>query len=108
MTISRGQTETDGELCDAALSAYRSGWDSTGTPWPGMDPAHYLAHQSAVLAVAKRHGIPYEIRKRLTSLQVGGCTCLTKTPELKYHKETCHYRLASEIESLLLTGKTGT
>ena len=34
-------------------------------------------------------------------LQIGGCTCLTKTPELQYHAEDCKYRLAAEIQQAL-------
>jgi hypothetical protein len=33
---------------------------------------------------------------RLIGLQVGGCTCMTKTPELQYHKPECVYRIVSE------------
>ncbi|PNG50269.1 hypothetical protein WDL1P1_00316 (plasmid) [Variovorax sp. WDL1] len=42
-----------------------------------------------------------EIHKRLTRLQTGGCTCMTKTPVLAYHSESCRYRLASEVDLLL-------
>lgn len=52
----------------------------------------------------KGHGmrsVREEIDRRLARLQVGGCTCMTKTPELKYHDERCTYRLASEIAILL-------
>jgi hypothetical protein len=37
-------------------------------------------------------------RNFLTRLTVGGCTCMTKTPELKYHADDCQYRMATEIE----------
>lgn len=40
-------------------------------------------------------------RQFLHRLQLGGCICMTKTPELKYHAEDCQYRLASEIEAAL-------
>jgi hypothetical protein len=40
--------------------------------------------------------------KLLRKLQIGGCTCLTKTPELRFHAENCQYRLAAEIEHALL------
>ena len=43
-----------------------------------------------------------ELFSKLTQIQVGGCTCGTKTPVIKYHAERCHYRLASEIELLEL------
>ncbi len=33
---------------------------------------------------------------RLTGLMVGGCTCMTKTPELAHHDPQCKYRVASE------------
>lgn len=36
------------------------------------------------------------LTERLFRAQVGGCTCLTKTPELRYHDAQCHYRLFSE------------
>ena len=42
-----------------------------------------------------------EIHKKLDMLEVGGCTCQCKSPEIQYHAERCHYRLASEIRSLL-------
>ena len=42
-----------------------------------------------------------EMQSKLASIMLGGCTCLTKTNELKYHKENCHYRLASEVSELL-------
>lgn len=40
-------------------------------------------------------------RAVLLRLQVGGCTCMTKTNEVKYHASDCQYRLASEIEDAL-------
>jgi hypothetical protein len=33
---------------------------------------------------------------RLLEASVGGCSCLTKTPELQYHSPTCHFRLHEE------------
>ena len=48
-----------------------------------------------------------EIQKRLINLQVGGCTCMTKTPDIQYHNERCTYRLATEIERLLLEQNQG-
>lgn len=42
-----------------------------------------------------------KIHAKLTNIMIGGCTCSTKSPELKHHKEGCHYRLASEIGELL-------
>jgi hypothetical protein len=46
-------------------------------------------------AVTERH------MRFLGLLQIGGCTCLTKTPELQYHAEDCKYRLAAEIHQAL-------
>ncbi len=43
-----------------------------------------------------------DIQTKLTRIQVGGCTCMTKTPVLQHHDEGCHYRLASEIAVLLI------
>lgn len=37
----------------------------------------------------------------LTRLMVAGCTCDTKTPELRHHDANCQYRCASEIYDLL-------
>jgi hypothetical protein len=41
-------------------------------------------------------------RALLLKLQIGGCTCLTKTNEIKYHASDCQYRLACEIEEALM------
>ena len=45
--------------------------------------------------------VRWELTRRLTALTVGSCTCCTKTPEVVYHREDCHYRLASEVATLL-------
>jgi hypothetical protein len=37
--------------------------------------------------------------KRLQNAQYGSCSCLTKTPELKYHDESCKFRLCAEAEA---------
>ena len=52
--------------------------------------------------------VAYTLRHRmlLTKLQVGGCTCLTKTPEIQWHAEDCQYRLATEIDDMLATFST--
>lgn len=44
----------------------------------------------------------------LSHLQIGGCTCNTKTPELRFHSEDCRYRLAAEIERTLLDASAPT
>jgi hypothetical protein len=36
------------------------------------------------------------LKARLIDAQVGGCSCLTKTPDFRYHEGTCHYRLHEE------------
>lgn len=41
--------------------------------------------------------IDESIRYKLLKLQMGSCTCCTKTPEVKYHLADCNYRLASEM-----------
>jgi hypothetical protein len=38
---------------------------------------------------------------KLLQIEVGGCTCLTKTPELEHHDARCHYRLAAEASQFL-------
>jgi len=45
--------------------------------------------------------IPHEVYEKLMMIQFAGCNCDTKTPVLSYHKDTCRYRLACEIEDLL-------
>jgi hypothetical protein len=40
-------------------------------------------------------------RALLIRLQVGGCTCMTKTNQPEYHATDCQYRLACEIEGAL-------
>lgn len=36
------------------------------------------------------------LMERLVRAQVAGCTCLTKTPELRFHDPHCTYRLVRE------------
>ena len=36
------------------------------------------------------------VLKRLMLISVGGCTCQTKTAELKFHSQRCTYRVAME------------
>lgn len=38
-------------------------------------------------------GLLQGARMTLMHAQLSACTCLTKTPELKYHDELCKYRL---------------
>lgn len=42
-----------------------------------------------------------QVNDLLTRLQVGGCTCLTKTPDIRHHDARCTYRLASEVHNLI-------
>ena len=40
-----------------------------------------------------------ELKKKdyaLTLLTIGTCNCLTKTPDTKFHKMTCIYKIAKE------------
>lgn len=46
---------------------------------------------------------PPGVTEKLFKLQVGGCTCMTETPELRFHDARCTYRLACEIQDLLNT-----
>lgn len=41
------------------------------------------------------------VQLKLTRIEVGGCSCNTKAPDLKYHMRECHYRLAHEASVLL-------
>ena len=42
-----------------------------------------------------------EVNEEVITLQVkgmvGGCTCMTKTPEVNYHNPSCKYRISSEL-----------
>jgi hypothetical protein len=38
---------------------------------------------------------------RLWQASVAGCSCVTKTPEIKFHDELCHYRLHMECVQAL-------
>jgi hypothetical protein len=39
------------------------------------------------------------LKFKLDLLQVASCTCGTKTPEAKYHTDSCRYRLICEIQN---------
>lgn len=45
--------------------------------------------------------LPENIGLRLAQLEVGACTCLTKSPDIQFHAETCRYRLIVEVQQLL-------
>ena len=38
----------------------------------------------------------------LMKSKIGACTCMTKTPEARFHHENCLYRQLCEIEQVLL------
>lgn len=42
------------------------------------------------------------VSDKLTLLQIASCTCCTKTPIIKYHNENCKYRIACELEELII------
>src|SRR5262249_9402264 len=44
---------------------------------------------------------PSELIERLLFAEVGGCTCLVKSPDLQYHSQYCHYRLFAESRAAL-------
>lgn len=41
--------------------------------------------------------ISYIIRK-IDQASIASCSCLTKTPEIEFHSETCRYRILQEIK----------
>ncbi len=43
-----------------------------------------------------------DLLHRLSMASVGGCSCLTKTPELVHHATMCHYRLFEEARQEIL------
>ena len=45
--------------------------------------------------------VPVKVFRKLLYIQIGGCNCSTKTPNIEFHAEDCRYRLAVEIESML-------
>ncbi len=47
--------------------------------------------------------VPPEVMLSLQRLTIGTCSCLTKTPELRFHDKHCTYRLASEVIDALAT-----
>jgi len=47
--------------------------------------------------------IAVNMRSALISMQVGGCTCGTKSPTLEYHDIRCRYRQAAELDGVLET-----
>ena len=68
--------------------------------------AHLVANSSSYIQCAIQHHLRQQTRiekisRYLTTLAVGGCTCCTKTPELRYHKVDCRYRKATEAEAML-------
>lgn len=60
--------------------------DTTGGPGRLAEPC------SAV-----EHAPPKDVFEKLQYAMISSCTCLTKTPDIYYHKETCRYRLLSEV-----------
>ena len=65
------------EKCDAALA----------TPSPTAALDQMMGEYEAIIKVKD---------DALLKLTCGGCTCLTKTPETKYHATDCRYRIAQE------------
>lgn len=59
---------------------------------------------TGVVKIAVDENPKASLVKRLFEAQVASCTCLTKSPDWKYHNPLCHYRLCheakEEIESL--------
>lgn len=43
-----------------------------------------------------------KILSLLCTAIIGSCTCMRKTPEVKYHSPDCRYRVLSEAEQLIL------
>lgn len=42
-----------------------------------------------------------EFGNRLFAALLGGCTCMTKSPDMEHHDPTCHYRLFIESETII-------
>jgi hypothetical protein len=55
---------------------------------------HRLKELRALGVLAQQTEVP--LLDRLVGAQVGGCSCLTKTPDWRMHKPECHYRLFAE------------
>jgi len=43
-----------------------------------------------------------DLLHRLNMAAVGGCTCMTKTPERQHHATMCHYRLFDEAREEIM------
>ena len=63
---------------------------------PSSVPA--LHHDSTATEI--RGALP-GLSQRVTRQLVGGCTCMTKTPELRYHHLDCKYRVMAEVSAVL-------
>lgn len=42
-----------------------------------------------------------ELQQKLMAIQIGGCTCDMKSPEIQHHAPLCHYRVFSEAQGML-------
>ena len=93
---------------DAAIREYaqrnaatQEGRVEQGTPAPLEVPEPAVAAPSPQPLEDVIVGPRLEVISRLTRIQIGGCTCDVKHPDLDLHAENCHYRLAAEAENLL-------
>lgn len=40
---------------------------------------------------------------KLMTAMISSCTCLTKTPQVQYHDESCKFRTLSEANEIICT-----
>lgn len=52
--------------------------------------------QAELLALISAARERERYKKDLKMMLVGSCSCLTKTPEVRFHDEYCRYRIISE------------
>jgi len=65
---------------------------------------------AAVRSTDETAGAPAALEERhlrfLRKMQIAGCTCMTKTPDIQYHALDCKYRLAAEVEQFVSRGQS--
>jgi hypothetical protein len=78
------------------VKRYEVGWNG-----PASSFALFEQPDGSVMKSDEVRAVIQAAQDKLTRIMVGGCTCNTKTPELRFHSERCHFRLASEASEAL-------
>lgn len=43
-----------------------------------------------------------DVLRKLDYLSIASCSCLTKTPDIEFHSDTCRYKILQEIKKQIL------